>query len=56
MSSKLIGIVGETGTGKSTAVKHLTLKRLTLLTLQRKSYPSKVLRNFTMQRKKTTKR
>ena len=41
MSSKLIGIVGETGTGKSTAIKHLNPKETYIINVAKKELPFK---------------
>ena len=41
MSSKLIGIVGETGTGKSTAIKHLDPKETYIVNVAKKELPFK---------------
>jgi hypothetical protein len=41
MSSKLIGIVGETGTGKSTAVKHLDPEETYIINVAKKELPFK---------------
>ena len=41
MSSKLIGIVGETGTGKSTAIKHLDPKETYIINVASKELPFK---------------
>ena len=41
MSSKLIGIVGETGTGKSTAVKHLNPEETYVINVAKKELPFK---------------
>lgn len=41
MSSKLIGIVGETGTGKSTAVKHLNPEETYIINVAKKELPFK---------------
>jgi hypothetical protein len=41
MSSKLIGIVGETGTGKSTAIKHLDPKETYIINVAKKELPFK---------------
>lgn len=41
MSSKLIGIVGSTGTGKSTAVKHLDSKETYVINVAKKELPFK---------------
>lgn len=56
MSSKLIGVVGETGTGKSTAVKHLNPEETYIINVAKKELPLKVLRNFTTQKTKITKK
>ena len=39
MSSKLIGVVGETGTGKSTAIKHLNPKETYIINVAKKELP-----------------
>jgi len=41
MSSKLIGIVGQTGTGKSTAIKYLDSKETYVINVARKELPFK---------------
>lgn len=41
MSSKLIGVVGETGTGKSTAIKHLNPEETYIINVARKELPFK---------------
>ena len=41
MSSKLIGVVGETGTGKSTAIKHLNHKETYIINVAKKELPFK---------------
>ena len=41
MSSKLIGIVGETGTGKSTAIKHLNPEETYIINVAKKELPFK---------------
>ena len=41
MSSKLIGVVGETGTGKSTAIKHLDPKETYIINVAKKELPFK---------------
>lgn len=41
MSSKLIGIVGETGTGKSTAIKHLNPEETYIVNVAKKELPFK---------------
>jgi len=41
MSSKLIGVVGETGTGKSTAIKHLDPKESYIINVAKKELPFK---------------
>ena len=41
MSSKLIGVVGETGTGKSTAVKHLNPEETYIINVAKKELPFK---------------
>ena len=41
MSSKLIGIVGSTGTGKSTSVKHLNHKETFIINVAKKELPFK---------------
>ncbi len=41
MSSKLIGVVGETGTGKSTAIKHLDPKETYIINVASKELPFK---------------
>ena len=41
MASKLIGIVGPTGTGKSTSVKHLDPKETYILNVAKKELPFK---------------
>jgi hypothetical protein len=41
MSSKLIGIVGSTGTGKSTAIKHLDPKETYIINVAKKELPFK---------------
>lgn len=41
MSSKLIGIVGETGTGKSTSVKHLNPEETYIINVAKKELPFK---------------
>jgi len=41
MSSKLIGIVGETGTGKSTAIKHLDPEETYIINVAKKELPFK---------------
>ena len=56
MSSKLIGVVGETGTGKSTAIKHLDPKETYIINVAKKELPFKGSGNFTTQKTKTTKR
>jgi hypothetical protein len=39
MSSKLIGVVGETGTGKSTAIKHLNPEETYIINVAKKELP-----------------
>lgn len=41
MSSKLVGIVGETGTGKSTAIKHLNPEETYIINVAKKELPFK---------------
>ncbi len=41
MSSKLIGIVGETGTGKSTSIKHLNPEETYIINVAKKELPFK---------------
>ena len=41
MASKLVGIVGQTGTGKSTAVKHLDPKETYIINVAKKELPFK---------------
>jgi hypothetical protein len=41
MSSKLIGIVGQTGTGKSTSIKHLNPKETYIINIAKKELPFK---------------
>ena len=41
MASKLIGIVGQTGTGKSTAIKHLNPKETFIINVAKKELPFK---------------
>jgi hypothetical protein len=41
MASKLIGIVGQTGTGKSTAIKHLNSKETYIINVAKKELPFK---------------
>lgn len=41
MSSKLVGIVGATGTGKSTAIKHLNPKETYIINVAKKELPFK---------------
>ena len=41
MSSKLIGVVGETGTGKSTVIKHLDPKETYIINVAKKELPFK---------------
>ena len=41
MSSKLIGVVGETGTGKSTAIKYLDPKETYIINVAKKELPFK---------------
>jgi hypothetical protein len=41
MASKLIGIVGQTGTGKSTAIKHLDSKETYIINVAKKELPFK---------------
>jgi hypothetical protein len=41
MSSKLIGIIGETGTGKSTAIKHLNPEETYIINVAKKELPFK---------------
>ena len=41
MASKLIGIVGQTGTGKSTAIKHLNPKETYIINVAKKELPFK---------------
>ena len=41
MASKLIGIVGQTGTGKSTAIKHLDPKETYIINVAKKELPFK---------------
>ena len=41
MSSKLIGIVGATGTGKSTSIKHLDPKETYIINVAKKELPFK---------------
>ena len=41
MSSELIGIVGETGTGKSTAIKHLNPEETYIINVAKKELPFK---------------
>jgi len=41
MASKLIGIVGATGTGKSTSIKHLNPKETYIINVAKKELPFK---------------
>ena len=41
MSSKLVGIVGETGTGKSTSIKHLNPEETYIINVAKKELPFK---------------
>ena len=41
MASKLIGIVGATGTGKSTSIKHLNSKETYIINVAKKELPFK---------------
>ncbi len=41
MSSPLLGVVGETGTGKSTAVKHLNPEETYIINVAKKELPFK---------------
>ena len=41
MASKLIGIVGPTGTGKSTSIKHLDYKETFIINVANKPLPFK---------------
>ena len=41
MASKLIGIVGQTGTGKSTSIKHLNPKETYIINVAKKELPFK---------------
>ena len=41
MASKLIGIVGQTGTGKSTSIKHLDPKETYIINVAKKELPFK---------------
>jgi ABC-type phosphate/phosphonate transport system ATPase subunit len=41
MSSKLIGVVGPTGTGKSTSIKHLNPKETYIINVAKKELPFK---------------
>jgi hypothetical protein len=41
MASKLIGIIGQTGTGKSTAIKHLNSKETYIINVAKKELPFK---------------
>ena len=41
MASKLIGIIGQTGTGKSTAIKHLNPKETYIINVAKKELPFK---------------
>ena len=41
MSSKLVGIVGQTGTGKSTAIKHLNPEETYIINVAKKELPFK---------------
>jgi len=46
MSSKLIGIVGQTGTGKSTSIKHLNPKETYIINVAKKELPFKGAENL----------
>lgn len=46
MSSKLVGIVGATGTGKSTAIKHLDPKETYIINVAKKELPFKGSEKF----------
>ncbi|NBV29777.1 ATP-binding protein, partial [bacterium] len=41
MASKLVGIVGATGTGKSTSIKHLNPKETYIINVAKKELPFK---------------
>ena len=41
MASKLIGIVGSTGTGKSTSIKHLNPEETYIINVAKKELPFK---------------
>ena len=46
MSSKLSGIVGQTGTGKSTSIKHLNPKETYIINVAKKELPFKGAEKF----------
>ena len=52
MSSKLIGIVGNTGTGKSTAIKHLNPEETYIINVAKKELPFKASsKDYNVERK-----
>lgn len=55
MSSKLIGIVGNTGTGKSTAIKHLNPDETYIINVAKKELPFKGSQKFYNSEKKNYK-
>ena len=46
MNKPLIGIVGSSGTGKSTSLRNLPLKETIIIDLERKGFPFKEAKNF----------
>ena len=46
MNKPLIGIVGSSGTGKSTSLRNLPLKDTIIVDLERKGFPFKEAKNF----------
>ena len=46
MNKPLIGIVGSSGTGKSTSLRNLPLNETIIIDLERKGFPFKEAKNF----------
>ena len=46
MNKPLIGIVGSSGTGKSTSLRNLPLDKTIIIDLERKGFPFKEAKNF----------
>lgn len=56
MSSKLIGVVGETGTGKSTAIKHLNPEETYIINVASKELPFRGSEKLYNTKRKTTRK